>query len=57
MNAFQSGKNIVPVALVGRVPCQVVGKITKGDRLVTGTIPGVAIRLDPESYVPGCLIG
>ena len=57
MNAFQSGKNIVPVALVGRVPCQVVGKITKGDRLVTGTIPGVAVRLDPESYVPGCLIG
>ena len=57
MNAFQSGKNIVPVALVGRVPCQVIGKIIKGDRLVTSVIPGVAVRLDPESYVPGCLIG
>jgi hypothetical protein len=57
MNAFQPGKNIVPVALVGRVPCQVSGKIAKGDRLVTGDIPGVAVRLDPNTYQPGCLIG
>jgi hypothetical protein len=35
----------------------VVGPITKGDRLVTGTIPGVAVRLDPTTYQPGCLIG
>jgi hypothetical protein len=57
MNAFQSGKNIVPVALVGRVPCQVTGKIAKGDRLVTSAIPGVAVKLDPSVYQPGCLIG
>ena len=34
-------KNLV--ALQGRVPCRVVGKISKGEMLVTSRIPGVAI--------------
>jgi hypothetical protein len=34
-------KNLV--ALQGRVPCKVVGKIRKGDILITSKIPGVAI--------------
>jgi hypothetical protein len=34
-------KNLV--ALQGRVPCKVVGKIRKGEMLVTSKIPGVAI--------------
>lgn len=34
-------KNLV--ALQGRVPCKVVGKIKKGDILITSKIPGVAI--------------
>lgn len=34
-------KNLV--ALQGRVPCRVVGKINKGDMLVTSNIPGVAV--------------
>ena len=34
-------KNLV--ALQGRVPCRVVGKIRKGDMLVTSSIPGVAV--------------
>jgi hypothetical protein len=33
----------VHVALVGRVSCKVVGKIKKGDMLVTSGIPGVAV--------------
>jgi hypothetical protein len=38
-----------PVALQGRVPCRVVGKIQKGDLLVTSSIPGVAIAAeDPK---------
>lgn len=38
-----------PVALQGRVPCRVIGKIQKGDMLVTSTIPGVAIAAtDPK---------
>lgn len=47
----------VDIALTGRVPCRVLGPINKGDRLVSSNIPGVAQRLDPEQYVPGCVIG
>ena len=57
MNAFMPGEHVISVALVGRVPCQVIGAIAKGDCLVTGTMPGVAVRLDPSVYQPGCLIG
>jgi hypothetical protein len=57
MNATQTGTNVVAVALVGRVPCQVVGTIAKGDRLVASDISGVATRLDPALYQPACIIG
>jgi hypothetical protein len=57
MNSGQVGNHVLPVALTGRVPCQVVGKIRKGDRLVAGAIPGVAIALDHASWTPGCIIG
>jgi len=40
MNSKTAG---VPVALEGRVPCKVVGKVQKGDRLVSSDIPGVAM--------------
>jgi hypothetical protein len=45
------------VALIGRVPCRVVGPVAKGDRLVSSGIPGVAQRLSPSEYRPGCIIG
>ena len=57
MNAFQIGSHIVNVALVGRVPCKVVGQIHKGDRLVTSDIPGVAMKMPQGSHQPGVLIG
>jgi hypothetical protein len=42
MNDQCSGvKNLI--ALQGRVPCRVVGKISKGDLIVTSNIPGVGI--------------
>ena len=53
MNAAKPG---LPVALTGRVPCQVRGPVAKGDRLVTSNIPGVAERLDKNKYEPGCII-
>lgn len=31
------------VAMLGRVPCKVLGKVKKGQRIVTSSIPGVAI--------------
>lgn len=44
------------VALQGRVPCKVVGKINKGDLLVTSNIPGVAISVGADAK-PGTIIG
>jgi hypothetical protein len=47
----------VPVALQGRVPCRVLGPVSKGDRVVASHIAGVAQALDPQQYQPGCIIG
>ena len=57
MNSTLTCTNAVEVALVGRVPCQVVGTIAKGDRLVASSRPGTATRLDMAQYQPGCIIG
>lgn len=57
MNSAQEGKYVLPVALTGRVPCQVVGTIRKGDRLVASPFSGVAMALDTRLYEPGCIIG
>lgn len=54
MNSDATG---VPVALQGRVPCRVLGPVEQGDRVVSSHIPGVAQRLDPQQYEPGCIIG
>ena len=54
MNSTLSG---VSVALTGRVPCQVLGPVEKGDRVVSSHITGVAQTLDPLQYQPGCIIG
>jgi len=53
MNAANAG---LPVALTGRVPCQVQGPVAKGDRLVN-IRSGVAGRLDPALHEYGCIIG
>lgn len=57
MNSTMSGNFVLPVALVGRVPCWVVGNINKGDRLVTSPIPGVATKMEDGAQTPGILIG
>ena len=54
MNAGISG---LPVALQGRVPCRVVGSISKGDLITSSEIPGVGTKLDPEDWTPGSAIG
>jgi hypothetical protein len=53
MNAANPG---LPVALTGRVPCQVQGPVAKGDCLVN-IRSGVAGRLDPVLHQYGCIIG
>ena len=57
MNSALDTVNSVAVALLGRVPCQVVGPIDRGDLLTTSAVPGTACRLDPAKYLPGCVIG
>ena len=57
MNSHQLGTHVLAVALTGRVPCQVVGTIRKGDRLVSSKIPGTAQAMNKELYQPGCIIG
>ena len=47
----------VAVALQGRVPCRVLGPVSKGDRVVSSDVRGVAERLDMTKYQPGCIIG
>ena len=57
MNSTQAGEHALEVALIGRVPCSVVGTIRKGDRLVSSDRPGVAQALNINLYQPGCIIG
>jgi hypothetical protein len=53
MNDEQEGG--IHVALQGRVPCRVVGKISKGDMLISSQIPGVATA--EEHPALGSVIG
>jgi hypothetical protein len=57
MNTGLEGEHVVAIALTGRVPCQVIGTIRKGDLLVASGIPGVATVLDLKNYQPGCVLG
>jgi len=43
MNNALEGDTVLPLALTGRVPCKVIGKVAKGDMLVTSGVPGYAI--------------
>ena len=42
MNVKLQGDNVIEVALIGRVPCKVVGPINKGDLLTSAAIAGYA---------------
>ena len=55
MNSELEAEHVAGIALQGRVPCKVLGKVEKGDILVTSAIPGYAIvNNDPK---PGTIIG
>lgn len=55
MNKELKDKNSVALALQGRVPCRVIGKINKGDMLVSSSVSGVATA--SENPVLGSVIG
>jgi hypothetical protein len=50
-------ENGTALALQGRTPVKVIGRILKGDMLVASQTPGVASALDSSAYTPGCVIG
>ena len=56
MNDQLDEDNTVAVALQGRVPCRVIGKINKGDMLVASSTPGVACAVEGEIKM-GTVIG
>lgn len=43
-----NSEKYIPVGLVGRVYCKVIGKINKGDRIVVSEIAGVGRKFDAE---------
>ena len=55
MNSHQEAEFVCPVAMQGRVPCKVIGKVAKGDMLVTSAIPGFAIV--NNNALPGRIVG
>ena len=54
MNSKAEG---LAVAMTGRVPVKVIGKVKKGERLVSSDVPGVAWALADEAYDPRAIIG
>ena len=57
MNSQIEGDYITPVAYIGRVPCRVEGVIERGDILIVGNTPGVAVACHPRNILPGQAIG
>ena len=55
MNSHLKGEHVVAVALTGRVPCKVIGKVSKGDMLVSSNVPGYAM-VDNDPRI-GTMIG
>jgi hypothetical protein len=50
MNAEAGDDKTHPyVALKGKVPCRVVGRVRKGDLMVTSTVPGHAMSMGDEA--------
>jgi hypothetical protein len=57
MNSGASGDTVAQVALLGRVPCRVIGSIKRGDLLCSSRVPGVATSLPADQFRPGSVIG
>ena len=51
------GEFVVELALIGRVPCKVIGPVHKGDLIVSSEMPGFGCAADPDTVKPGTIIG
>ena len=57
MNSALDSEHVIDLALTGRVPCKVIGTISRGDCLTTSELAGVATKLNNSDFVPGCVLG
>jgi hypothetical protein len=57
MNSGIEASHAATVALLGRVPCRVIGPISKGDLITSSKRKGVATALRSGDFEPGCVIG
>jgi hypothetical protein len=51
------GQFVVELALIGRVPCKVMGPVLPGQLIVSSEMPGFGCAADPETVKPGTIIG
>jgi hypothetical protein len=48
MNGALSGANVVPVAFTGRVPCNIIGPVAKGDLMVSAGFGYAKVNNNPQ---------
>jgi hypothetical protein len=48
MNSAQTGEHVIAVALTGRVPCRVTGRVRKGDMMVSAGDGRARAEADPR---------
>jgi hypothetical protein len=56
MNVSPETKDFLPVALRGKVPVKVIGRVKKGDILVTSGVSGYAVSADDAHQVAAAAI-
>jgi hypothetical protein len=57
MNAKRKrAKNALPIAVAGRIPVKVKGRVNRGDRLIASDEPGIA-QAAPQDVAPWAIIG
>jgi len=57
MNSGAQGDHVATVALLGRVPCLVTGRVRRGDLLCSSALDGYAASMPTDQYRPGAVIG
>ena len=49
MNGALKGQNVLPIALIGRVPCKVVGPVVKGDLMISAGFGYACSHPNPQT--------
>ena len=58
MNSDLQGEHVAAIALRGRIPCKVIGRVRKGDVLTASSVPGFAeVGNNPHFIGAACIVG